>query len=111
MWSLTSPARDAPAVLKNFVCRPEKTFSTVSVRLGHRDLPAGCPFHPQTSRDHCGMSVSCHVWTAPSWQGPISGSEPELWRGPLCPQRADMVSLSQVEKCQEATKRRSRWDK
>src|SRR6476661_11125746 len=31
------------------------------VRLGHRDLAAGCPFHPQerTSSYHRGMSALC----------------------------------------------------
>ena len=31
------------------------------VRLGHRDLAAGCPIHPQerTSSDRCGVSALC----------------------------------------------------
>src|SRR5713226_5540604 len=41
------PASDAPAVLKNFVRQPKKTFSTASVKLGSRTAQSPCPLSPR----------------------------------------------------------------
>src|SRR5450759_4331198 len=41
------------------------------VKSRHCNMPARCPLLPQkqTLTRLVGMSVKCHVWTAPSWQG------------------------------------------
>ena len=54
-------ARNASAVLENFVCFPEKTFSTASVKIGSRGPSAGCQPCPRkrTSSGRLGMSQTC----------------------------------------------------
>src|SRR5260370_12857841 len=56
-------ARNASAALENFVCLPEKTFSTASVKIGSGRARAARPFYPQqqTSSGCSAPSEKCQI--------------------------------------------------
>jgi hypothetical protein len=84
--SQVTPVAFVPSTLSLFVgtdCRLPYGHSAgcpFRVRLGHRDLAAGCPFHSQeqTSSDHCVECALCQQRTS-------------CWSAPLEPDRLKLV--------------------